>query len=198
MREEMARTISDVVFRRTGLGAIGNPGLPVLERIGDIMAKELEWDFAERQKQIVRAGARFISWARTCAIVNPHSWGNRTGALWPELEAKLTRIIGPVETVFTDAPGAATRLARAALRKGMQQIIAVGGDGTINEVVNGFFENGALINPEALFSILTSGTGCDFRRTFGVPDGIEAQIERLAHSEIRTIDLGRVDRKSVV
>ena len=58
--------------------------------------------------------------------------------------------------------------------------------------VNGFFENGAPINPEALFSILTSGTGCDFRRTFGVPDGIEAQIERLAHAEIRAIDLGRI------
>ena len=74
----------------------------------------------------------------------------------------------------------------------MEQIIAVGGDGTINEVVNGFFEHGQPINPEAVFACLTSGTGADFRRSFDMPDEVYDQIERLATSEIRPIDLGRL------
>jgi len=87
---------------------------------------------------------------------------------------------------------AATRLTTRALKEGMEQIIAVGGDGTINEVINGFFEDGEAINPEAVLAVLTSGTGRDFRRTYGIPEQVEEQIERLAASEIRTIDLGRI------
>lgn len=192
VRNEMALTVEDVLFRRTGLGTIGTPGDAGINRVADLMAKELSWDAAERSRQIERAVAKFTSWARTRAVVNPHSWGDRTGVVWPTLQTKLRRAIGPVQSVFTDAPLAAMRLTRQALKEGMQQIIAVGGDGTINEVVNGFFEDGKLINPEALLACLTSGTGADFRRVFNMPDGIEAQIDRLALSEIRTIDLGKL------
>mgnify|MGYP000916655099 CR=1 FL=1 len=87
---------------------------------------------------------------------------------------------------------AALRLTRQALKAGMEQIIAVGGDGTINEVANGFFEHGRPINPEAVIAVLTSGTGRDFGRTFDMPFLVEDQIDRLAASEIRPIDLGRL------
>ncbi|HOT51847.1 MAG TPA: diacylglycerol kinase family protein, partial [Candidatus Hydrogenedentes bacterium] len=64
--------------------------------------------------------------------------------------------------------------------------------GTINEVINGFFENGLPINPDAVLAVLTSGTGRDFRRTYGMPEGVDEQIERMAASELRTIDLGKL------
>jgi glycerol-3-phosphate dehydrogenase len=192
VRTEMARAVEDVLFRRTGLGTIGTPGDAAIERIAKIMAKELTWDAEERTAQTNRALAHFTSWARTKAIVNPHSWGNRTGAIWPRIEKKLSHAIGPVDVTFTDQPMAAKRIATEALKAGMEQIIAIGGDGTINEIVNGFFENGSQINPEAALAILTSGTGRDFRRTFSMPESVDDQIDRLAASVIRPIDLGRL------
>jgi len=192
LREEMALTVEDVLFRRTGLGTLGSPGDAVIARVTDLIAEELGWDEAKRAAQDVRAVAKFVSWARTRAVVNPHSWGDRTGVIWPTIEDKLRHAIGPVDAVFTDAPMAGERLTRQALKDGMEQIIAVGGDGTINEVINGFFEHGELINPEAVVAVLTSGTGADFRRTFDMPDDLDDQIERLAVSEIRPIDLGKL------
>jgi len=192
VRHEMALSVEDVLFRRTGLGTLGSPGSAVIGRVADIMAQELNWDDAQRAAQIDRAIAKFYSWARTLAVVNPHSWGDRTGVVWPEIEVKLRHAIGPIRSVFTDSPLAAQRLTSQALKEGMEQIIAVGGDGTVNEVINGFFENGEAINPEAVVAVLTSGTGRDFGRTFNMPVQVEQQIERLAVSEIRTIDLGKL------
>ena len=128
---------------------------------------------------------------RTCAIVNLHSSTGRTGNLWPAIERRLTQRIGPVETLLTDAPMAATRLTAQALRAGADRIIAVGGDGTVNEVVNGFFDGDRPINDQATLGLLTMGTGCDFRRTFGLPDDLEGQIARLEEGEVRPIDIGK-------
>jgi YegS/Rv2252/BmrU family lipid kinase len=88
--------------------------------------------------------------------------------------------------------GETARLVRAALKEGHLDIIAVGGDGTINEAVNGFFENGAAVSPDAVFGFVSSGSGSDFRRTFGIAGGYEAAIARLKLSRIRRLDVGRV------
>lgn len=134
---------------------------------------------------------------KTHAIVNPNSSGGRTGKNWPETEAKLRAAIGPFEASFTDGMHAATRLTRAAIRGGAEQIVAVGGDGTLNEVVNGFFEdgaskNGTLIDEEVVLGLLMSGTGGDFRKTFGIPREIDGQIDILANKGVRKIDLGKL------
>jgi glycerol-3-phosphate dehydrogenase len=192
IRNEMALTVEDVLFRRTGLGTLGQPGPAVVQRVTDLMARELQWEAPVQIAHRDRATAKFVSWARTVAIVNPHSWGDRTGSIWPNIEVRLRHAIGPVRAVFTDSPLAAQRLTTQALKDGMEQIIAVGGDGTINEVVNGFFEHGRPINPEAVIAVLTSGTGRDFGRTFEMPFHVVDQIDRLAASEIRCIDLGRL------
>jgi len=192
VRHEMAYTLDDVLFRRTGLGTLGSPGRDAVARVADIMGKELGWDAAVRTREIDRVMGKFSTWSRTRAIVNPWAWGNRTRTIWPEIEAKLARAIGPVDAVFTDTPMAATRLTREALQEGFEQILAVGGDGTINEVVNGFFDNGTLINRESILAVLATGTGRDFRRSFGIPDSLDEQIDRLATSEIHSTDLGRL------
>src|SRR5580765_7108088 len=106
---------------------------------------------------------------RTVIIVNPKSQGGRLGRQWNALAETLTRAFA-YEHVETKGPGDATNLAREALRGGADRVVAMGGDGTINEVVNGFFdEQGVAIKPSASFALIPYGTGGDFRRTMGIP-----------------------------
>ncbi len=192
VREEMALTMDDVLFRRSGLGTLGAPSDDTLARIADFMGEALAWEPAERARQTTRVKARYRPSTRTRAVVNPHSGGDRTGARWPLIADKLNAVMGPVDVVFTDGPMAAKHLTAQALKEGIEQIIAVGGDGTVNEVVNGFFENGRPLNPNAVLAVLASGTGGDFRKTFDIPIDIDAQIARIAESTVRAIDIGKL------
>ncbi len=136
---------------------------------------------------------------RVRAIVNPKSSGGRLGRAWPDVHAKLQAAIGPVEVALTDGPNAATGLTRAALQDGVDLVIAVGGDGTNNEVVNGFFaatrpgEPDVRLRPEAALSVLMLGTGCDFRKSFGAGAGADEQVQRIAAGTPRPLDIGRLD-----
>ena len=69
--------------------------------------------------------------------------------------------------------------------KAISEIVAVGGDGTINEAVNGFFDANGPIAPDAVFAFVTSGTGGDFRKTFGIAPGSDAAIARLKDAKPR-------------
>ena len=86
---------------------------------------------------------------RTFAVVNPRSGNGRTGRMQTEIASKLADVCGPITVGVTRGPMDAAALTSQALLDGFDQIVAVGGDGTINEVVNGFFKNGAALNPEA-------------------------------------------------
>jgi glycerol-3-phosphate dehydrogenase len=66
-RHEMALTLEDVLFRRTGLGTAGTPGDAAMTKVAAIMARELDWDRAERAAQVDRARAKFASWAASSA-----------------------------------------------------------------------------------------------------------------------------------
>jgi YegS/Rv2252/BmrU family lipid kinase len=92
----------------------------------------------------------------------------------------------------TRRPGDATSLVRHALNEGHHEIVAVGGDGTINEAVNGFFDSEGPLVPDAVFGFITSGTGGDFSKTFGLAPGYAAAIARLKEAPVRAIDVGRL------
>ncbi|MEQ8267161.1 MAG: diacylglycerol kinase family lipid kinase [Parvibaculum sp.] len=131
------------------------------------------------------------------AIVNPRSGGGRTGRAWRVISETLEKELGPVRAHFTASSSTphflpAAELTRKALKDGAQLVIAVGGDGTISEVVNGFFEAGAPINPEAHLAILNAGTGGDFRRTFDLPDDAADGVKHIASGRTRQIDIGRL------
>ncbi len=192
VRNEMAVHLSDVLFRRTNIGNLGEPGEKAIQKISDLMSEELGkgGDWKEGERNTIRV--KFVSWARTYVVVNPCAWGNMTGRLWPEIERKLYHAIGPVKVGFTEKPGDGVELARRALLDGYEQIIAVGGDGTINEVVNGFFKDERLINPEAVFAIISTGTGRDFAKALHWPQNIDEQVEHLADTSVFPLDLGKL------
>jgi YegS/Rv2252/BmrU family lipid kinase len=125
-------------------------------------------------------------------VVNPTSRNGDTGRDWPKIRAALEGVFPLMTVTESHGRGETARLVRAALKDGHLDIIAVGGDGTINEAVNGFFENGAAVSPDAVFGFVSSGSGSDFRRTFGIAGGYEAAIARLKLSRIRRLDVGRV------
>jgi YegS/Rv2252/BmrU family lipid kinase len=129
---------------------------------------------------------------RTVVVVNPNSQGGRLGKRWAELADTLGRAF-PFDDVHTKGPGDATSLTRDALRGGAERIVAIGGDGTINEVINGFFVDGTAIAPQASFALVPFGTGGDFRRTMEIPlDPIDAAAV-IAANHTRAIDVGKLE-----
>src|SRR5438045_3044904 len=97
--------------------------------------------------------------ARTVLVVNPRSGGGKTAARWPRLRELIREAYGEFDDRLTESPGDGTRLAREALLEGAEVVIAVGGDGTINEVVNGFFSDEGPVRPDAQLGVLSAGTG---------------------------------------
>lgn len=132
---------------------------------------------------------------RTVIVVNPASQGGRLGKRWPELRETIGRAFA-FEDVQTKRPGEASGLVRDALRSGAERIVALGGDGTINEVVNGFFDNGVAIAPNATLAVIPFGTGGDFRRTMHIPVDAAGAAAVIAAGHRKKIDVGRIDLTS--
>lgn len=149
---------------------------------------------AQAAVQTVQAGARAGAKAAIAfLVVNPHSANGATGRQWAKLEAEVRGAFGEIEVGFTSRPFEAPDIARRALAAGHRTIVAVGGDGTINEVVNGFFEaDGALVAPDAVLALLPTGTGGDFKRSVGVPPKWSDAVRHTAAAGVRRIDVGRV------
>ena len=97
------------------------------------------------------------------------------------------------ELKFTFFPGHAVDLTRHALTEGADVILSIGGDGTHNEVVNGFFDpNGRLINSQAKLAVLHLGTGGDFRKSLGIGMSAGDAIRGLAEGTPCPIDIGLI------
>jgi YegS/Rv2252/BmrU family lipid kinase len=122
-------------------------------------------------------------------VVNPASANGSTGQRWPEIAHRAAAAGLHGETLLSERPGEVAALARRAAEGGAGLIVAVGGDGTVNEAVNGLAE---LERPVEL-GVIPRGTGTDFVRTFGIPRDVDAAISVLRAGRVRTIDLGRVD-----
>ena len=110
----------------------------------------------------------------------------------PEIERHLKERDLDYELVHTEGAGHATRLARAAIEGGIRLVVAVGGDGTIHEVVNGLIEKDKALNPEAHLGVVAAGTGSDFIKTFGIPPTPSHAVVHLDGPEAFTIDIGKI------
>jgi len=124
-------------------------------------------------------------------IVNPVAGAGRTGREWPRIMGLFKEHGLRFEHDITKAPGHAVELARAAAKNGYDIIVSVGGDGTINEVVNGLYSSGNI--KDATLGIVSTGTGSDYIRTIGIPRRAEEACRRFLQPRKRTVDLGVVE-----
>jgi YegS/Rv2252/BmrU family lipid kinase len=128
---------------------------------------------------------------KTKVIVNPVAGAKTTYRKWPLISELLQSGGIPFEYQYTEGVGHAIELAREAAVNGYQFLVAVGGDGTANEVANGILQSGD--SSETTIGIISTGTGSDFIRTAGITkDYIEA-CSCLGKARRRVIDVGVVE-----
>jgi len=125
-------------------------------------------------------------------IVNPHSGNGMTHREWPRIHNMARDLFGSITSYLTKAPGDATRIARMNLIAGADLIVCIGGDGTLNEVVNGFMDEEGPIRPDAVLGFVPNGTGCDVVRTLCIPRTIEESLNTIKNGHVSVIDLGRL------
>lgn len=128
---------------------------------------------------------------RLSVIVNAAAGRRTARAAVGNLERELSARGLDHDIRFTEGPGDATRLARRALEQGGRFVVAVGGDGTVHEVVNGMVDDGAAVVPGAVLGVVPAGSGCDFVRTFGLPTA-PAAAARLDGAAVRPLDVARI------
>lgn len=134
----------------------------------------------------------------TFVLLNPRAAGGRAARAWPGFADELRHILGPFSVVITESRGDATQRVRAAVAAGARCIVVVGGDGTLNEAVNGLVAGDAArapwFDPDLRFGFVPCGTGTDFARSVGLggSGGVQAALDALRHGRERRIDLGRV------
>lgn len=124
---------------------------------------------------------------RSVAVFNPAANHGRLKRDWPAIAAALRTTFPSLIAMPSGGRGQTARLVRDALREGHMEIVVVGGDGTINEAVNGFFEQGVPVSPDAVLSVVPAGSGDIGRGAAGVPAAL-----RLARARVRAVDLGHV------
>lgn len=129
---------------------------------------------------------------KTKVIVNPASNRGRTRMRWGEIRDGLKSFIREFKFEFTEKPLHATDIAREAIKDGADLVIGVGGDGTMNEIANGFYEDHRMINPEATLGLVPSGTGCDLFRSLNIPPGLRAALHVLNDAPSVRMDVGQV------
>lgn len=126
-------------------------------------------------------------------IVNPNA-GRRKGEKdWLEIAALLNEAGIQFTNVFTEHPNHAVKLARKYIETGYRKIIVVGGDGTLNEVLNGVYTQHKF-PPEAItLAMIPVGTGNDWGRSFNIPSSYREAIEVIRQGNTRLQDVGRVN-----
>ena len=123
-------------------------------------------------------------------VVNLMSGGGRTKKRWPALADALKRHDLDPEAVFTEYTGDGHDLSKAAIAQGRRTLVAVGGDGTVNEVASAILDSA--MGDEVRIGTIAMGTGKDVGKCLGMPHPLQA-IRAIAAGHERRIDAGRVE-----
>jgi YegS/Rv2252/BmrU family lipid kinase len=131
---------------------------------------------------------------RTKVIINPAARGGKTARQWPVISELLKQNDIPFDYAFTEGTGHGIALAREAVEAGYGTIVAVGGDGTVNEVVNGIVDKDG--RGRATLGIICTGTGSDCIRSLNIPNDIGEACRLIAYRHCIDTDLGFVEYMS--
>lgn len=125
-------------------------------------------------------------------ILNPHAGGCRGSKDLPQIERLLEDHGFDYDLLISEYPKHAILLAKNAVENGARQIIVVGGDGTLNEVVNGIFHQNICRSEEIALAMIPVGTGNDWIKTFGIPNNYLGAINKICEGETLFQDIGKL------
>jgi diacylglycerol kinase (ATP) len=134
--------------------------------------------------------------ARARVILNPSSGRERAADEVEALNARLRQRYDTIEFALTAGDGDAERAARVAVRDGCGTVIVAGGDGTLNESLNGVAAEGGL--DRVTFGLLPLGTGNDFAAALGIPTEVDAAVDLLLRGDTVAVDVGQVNGRVFV
>lgn len=126
------------------------------------------------------------------AIVNPNAGVKKCQKDWKKIAALLDKNQMDYDAFFTERRGHAISLTKEKIEAGYRNIISVGGDGTLNEVVNGIFKQTTVSTTEISLGVISVGTGNDWVRTFNIPNDYEKSIVLLKKKDTFIQDAGMV------
>jgi YegS/Rv2252/BmrU family lipid kinase len=122
-------------------------------------------------------------------VVNPAAANGSTGRRWPEIARRAADLGLVGNALLSERPGQIADLVERATLDGAHLVVAVGGDGTVNEAVNGLMRVDAERRPE--LATVARGTGKDFARSFRIPTSVDGALAVARDGAVRTVDVGR-------
>lgn len=126
-------------------------------------------------------------------ILNPAAGHGRAGRVWESFRDAALRLLPDSACLTTSRPGHAAELAREAVLGGAARLIAVGGDGTFSEMLEGVMAAPEHLRRNVTLGALPAGSGCDLARHLGYPCGRDGLLDLLARGAPRRLDVGRID-----
>jgi len=125
-------------------------------------------------------------------IVNPIAGKGKSKKIVPLIEETMKKNNVNYQIVETSAPGSAKEIAGEALNKGFNTVVAVGGDGTIYEVVNG------IVGRPVNMGIIPGGTGNDLAKTLSIPRDAKGALDVIVKNKVSKIDVGKINGKHFI
>lgn len=126
-------------------------------------------------------------------IMNPGSRSGRSQSWFSRLHKGLQERNIEYQYAVTKSLDDAYELSAAANEQGFDVIVAVGGDGTINRVLNGFYQEDGTLKSQAILGVIYTGTSPDFCKSYGIPLNKEAALDALYSVNVRSIEVGRIE-----
>lgn len=125
-------------------------------------------------------------------IVNPRAGNGAVEKQWPTVRTLLERHLAATDVQFTEGSGHAIALVEKAIADGYRQILAVGGDGTNHEAINGVVRQQTCPATDITYGLIPIGTGNDWRRTYRIPRKPGKWIPQIARQETVFQDVGKL------
>lgn len=125
-------------------------------------------------------------------IVNPNAGNGKGKKDWERISGIFEKNNISIFPKFTEKKGQATEFAREGIAAGYRKIISVGGDGTLNEIVNGVFTQEYCPTTDIVISMIPVGTGNDWGRMFGIPLVYEGSVKVIKENKVMLHDVGLI------
>jgi YegS/Rv2252/BmrU family lipid kinase len=126
-------------------------------------------------------------------IVNPNAGNGKGKKDWKRITALFEKAGISIDIKFTEKKGHAIEFTRDAIKAGFRKIVCVGGDGTLNEIVNGAFIQEVCSPKDIAVGMVPVGTGNDWGRMFGIPLIYEGAIDVIKKNKLLLHDIGVID-----